>query len=182
MSRVGSRRRMGALAGLVARGLAASAAGQTRDDFANACAPLITLLSMSPPPGEQGNVVRRLQAIAAGIAQENVDLIVSAYAEGARVENFPRLLSADDRNHLMTKDQLRRTYRAYFENFPGAAVVFTHVTVSVKGSHALASARARFVLPPGQGRDTFNATVTWTLAKQKDGWTITEERYREGGW
>jgi len=80
---------------------------------------------------------------------------------------------------VIGKDGLRQIYRAYFEKFPNAAVVFTRVNVSVKGAHALASARARFVLPPGSGRDTYTATVTWKLARQPNGWTITDEGYQE---
>lgn len=179
--------RIAAFAGLVVLGLVAGVAGQTRDDFANVCAPLISLSTMTPPPGETGNVVRRLQTIAAGIAKSNADLIVSAYSERARIENFPMFLGErgsravpDQGAHpVIGKDGLRRVYRAYFENFPNAAVVFTRVNVSVEGTHAAASARARFVLPPGSGRDTYTATVTWKLARQADGWTIADERYQE---
>mgnify|MGYP001618148422 FL=1 len=187
MTPIGPGWRTGALAGLVALGLAAGAAGHTRDDFANACSPLIMLSTMTPPPGERGNVVRRLQTIAAGIAESNADLIVSAYADGARIENFPKALRqrvsagmpGSGRGRLVSKDELRDIYQAYFKDFPESAIVFTQVRVSVKGVRASASAHARFVLPPGSGRDTHNATVIWTLARQDDGWRITEERYHE---
>ncbi len=165
------------MAGLLAVGLAGGASGQAREDFANACAPLISLSTMTPPPGEEGNVVRTLQTITAGIAKTNADLIVSAYAEGARIQNFPRLLG--DAGSPASREELRRMYGAYFTNVPEWAVVFTPVVVSVKESRATASARARFVLPPGSGRDTYNASVTWKLARGEDGWRITEERYQE---
>lgn len=179
--------RPGVLAGLMVLGLAAGAAGQARTDFANACAPLISLATMTPPPGETGEVVRRLQTIAVGIARSEADVIVSAYADGARIENFPRLLPdrgvaegrAPGHRALMGKEELRRAYGAYFQNVPEAAVVFTQVTVSVQGAQAVASARARFILPPGSGRDAHTATVTWKLARGLDGWRIVEERYQD---
>jgi len=179
---------VGVLFGLWLVGLAAGAGGQTREDFANVCAPLVSLSTMTPPPGDAGEVVRALQTITAGIAKGDADLIVSAYADTARVENFPSLLGdrgpvALDRGRhpLMGKEELRRIYRAYFRDFPEAAIVFTRVNVSVQGAHATASARARFVLPPGSGRDTHTATATvaWRLARGGEGWRITEERYQE---
>ncbi|MBI2879491.1 MAG: nuclear transport factor 2 family protein [Candidatus Rokubacteria bacterium] len=179
-------RGVGVFVGLLLVGLAAGAGGQPREDFANVCAPLISLSTMTPPPGDAGEVVRALQTIAAGIAKGDADLIVSAYADTARVENFPSLLGARGpvaldrgRHPSMSKEELRRIYRAYFRDFPEAAIVFTRVNVSVQGAHATVSARARFVLPPGSGRDTHTATVVWRLARGGDGWRITEERYQE---
>lgn len=184
MTAIGSRCWVGILAGLVTFGLAAGAA-QTLDDFANACSPLVSLSTMIPPPGDKGDVVRKLQTVAVGIAQGNADVIVSAYAEAARIENFPRLLGdragalVSGRDLVMSKDELRRIYQAYFQNFPQSAIVFTRVSVSVQEGYATASAHARFVLLPGSGHDTHNTTVTWKLAREQDGWRIIEERYQE---
>jgi hypothetical protein len=131
-------RAMAIVTALVVLGLSVGAAGQPRDDFAHACAPLISLSTMTPPAGDEGRIVTALQTISAGIAEGNADVIASVYSSEARIENFPRLLGhpappgafPGDRRHRAGKEELREAYRAYFQSFPEAAVVFTRVTVA----------------------------------------------------
>ncbi len=149
------------------------------------CAPTTSLSAYLPASAQEAGALEPLRTILEGVGRRNVDTILAAYADDARIGNPAQILG---RGYLLsaalkpvlTKEELRAFYLDEFTKTLVYSVAYYNPQIRVEDRQAVIRVQARFVwvdrLWRGR-RITDAANAVFLLRRDSTGWHVLEDRY-----
>ncbi len=131
-----------------------------------------------------------LTAIMDGVRTRNIDHILDAYADDARIANFAAMFRIPYAAYpvmktVVTKEEVRALYAYEFANTQLMSVKYFDPKISLADGEATVAVQVRLVrvpLLPRTRREMYAAEAKFSLRLEAAGWRIVADRYAPHGY